>query len=267
MAAVIIVLYVATLCLQTINGISKFNFYFPDRLKLDLVKRKWILSRLKKFFNLLNVENLERISRRFFEFMVTMFLRWLVWKIFCFFMAYILDKFGYFDFMGEYFMKLHNLFDLEVDRFCSIFAQEMEVILKTRNLFNPLTCQQWKDFFKETIGSSEGLKIFRSLLIEIINNSIGIEKIDNLVLIDAFDNPEKFILMPRSNSNVDNLIKTMKRSSILWRFSRHCNGYDFDLLMKLLKSYYFKGLPYQLAQVKDYLDIFKNYVVVIVITK
>jgi hypothetical protein len=128
-----------------------------------------------------------------------------------------------------------------VDRFCSIFAQEMEVILKTRNLFNPLTRQQWKDFFKETIGSTEGLKIFRSLLIEIINNSIGIEKIDNLVLIDAFENSEKFVLMPRSNSNVDDLIKTMKRSSILWRFSCHYKGYDFDLLMKLLKYYYFNG--------------------------
>lgn len=138
------------------------------------------------------------------------------------------------------------------------------MILKMRNLVNPLTRQEWENFFRETIISTEGLKIFRSLLIEIMGHTIGSEKLDSLGLMNEFESSENYVLLPCSNSDVNHLIQKIKNSPFLWRFSRYY-GYDFDQLMKLLKSYYFGDLPYQLAQVKVYLGVFKKYLIIIII--
>ena len=169
--------------------------------------------------------------------------------------------------MGKKFIKLYNLFDSEIQVFCSIFAQEMERILASRAVHNPLTRQQWEEFFRSTLTESEeGIEIFRSLVIEIIEHTILPQPIQTMKMVMDLDSSGEFILLPRNNTQVEDLIRSMEKSTLLWQFSRYCKGYDFSELMKMLKSHYSGHLPYKFSMVKRYLEFLKKSLVIVIIT-
>jgi hypothetical protein len=143
----------------------------------------------------------------------------------------------------------------------------MESILANRALNNPLSREQWEEFFRSILTESEeGIEIFRSLVIEIIKHAIDAQPIQTMRMVSALDTSGEFILLPRQNQDVKNLIRSMEKSTLLWDFSRYCKGYDFIQLMRALKSHYSGHLPYQFSMVKRYLEFLKKSLVVVIIT-
>ena len=262
----IIILYSTTFLLQKAHKSN--DFYVIKKIIILLNGSKIFLKiKVKCYLDYLTVDQLEKLSRAFFQYLVTVLINWLIWKILSLFTALTLEKLGFFSYMGKKFIKLYNLFDSEIQVFCSIFAQEMERILASRAVHNPLTRQQWEEFFRSTLTESEeGIEIFRSLVIEIIEHTILPQPIQTIKMVMDLDSSGEFILLPRHNTQVENIIQSMEKSTILWQFSRYCKGYDFNELMKMLKSHYSGHLPYQFSMVKRYLEFLKKSLVIVIIT-
>ena len=262
----IIILYSTTFLLQKAHKSN--DFYVIKKIIILLNGSKIFLKiKVKYYLDYLTVEQLEKLSRVFFQYLVTVLINWLLWKILSFFMALTLEKLGFFSYMGKKFIKLFNSFDSEIQVFCSIFAQEMERILASRAVHNPLSRKQWEEFFYSTLTESEeGIEIFRSLVIEIIEHTILPQPIQTIKMVMDLDSSGEFILLPRHNTQVENIIQSMEKSTILWQFSRYCKGYDFNELMKMLKSHYSGHLPYQFSMVKRYLEFLKKSLVIVIIT-
>lgn len=262
----IIILYSTTFLLQKAH--KSGDFYVIKKIMIFLNGSKVFLKiKVKYYLDYLTVEQLEKLSRAFFQYLVTVLINWLFWKILSLFMALTLERLGFFSYMGKKFVKLFNLFDIEIQVFCSIFAQEMETILANRSLQNPLTRKQWEEFFRSTLTESqEGIEIFRSLVIEIIEHTIVPKPIQTMKMVMELDTSGEFILLPRQNIEVENLIRSMEKSTLLWQFSRYCKGYDFSELMKVLKSHYSGHLPYKFSMVKRYLEFLKKSLVIVIIT-
>jgi len=262
----IIILYSTTFLLQKAHKSN--DFYVIKKIIIFLNGSKIFLKiKVKYYLDYLTAEQLEKLSRAIFEYIVTVFMHWLLWKITSFFVALTLEKLGFFNFMGRKFIKLFTLFNVEIDVFCSIFAQEMESILANRALNNPLSREQWEEFFRSILTESEeGIEIFRSLVIEIIKHAIDAQPIQTMRMVSALDTSGEFVLLPRQNQDVKNLIRSMEKSTLLWDFSRYCKGYDFIQLMRALKSHYSGHLPYQFSMVKRYLEFLKKSLVVVIIT-
>ena len=262
----IIILYSTTFLLQKAHKSN--DFYVIKKIIILLNGSKFFLKiKVKYYLDYLTVEQLEKLSRVFFQYLVTVLINWLLWKILSFFMALTLEKLGFFSYMGKKFIKLFNSFDSEIQVFCSIFAQEMERILASRAVHNPLSRKQWEEFFYSTLTESEeGIEIFRSLVIEIIEHTILPQPIQTIKMVMDLDSSGEFILLPRHNTQVENIIQSMEKSTILWQFSRYCKGYDFNELMKMLKSHYSGHLPYQFSMVKRYLEFLKKSLVIVIIT-
>lgn len=262
----IIILYAATLGLEKLHRARKL--YVIREITVFLKGSKVFLRiKFKCFLECLTADQLEKLSRTIFEYLVRAFIHWLIWKISSFFIALTLEKLGFFNFMGRKFIKLFTLFNVEINVFCSIFAQEMESILANRALNNPLSREQWEEFFRSILTESEeGIEIFRSLVIEIIKHAIDAQPIQTMRMVSALDTSGEFILLPRQNQDVKNLIRSMEKSTLLWDFSRYCKGYDFIQLMRALKSHYSGHLPYQFSMVKRYLEFLKKSLVVVIIT-
>jgi len=262
----IIILYATSVALEKARSYK--NFHVIEKITLSLKGSKVFLRiKFKTFLDCLTAEQLEKVSRAFFQYMVTAFIHWLLWKIFNFSIAFSLEKLGFFNYMGNKFVKLFSLFDIDIQIFCSIFAQEMESILASRAIRNPLTRQQWEDFFLSTLTEyEEGIEIFRSLVIEIIMDSIGAQPIEIMKMVKQLDNSGEFILLPRQNTEVIDFMRSIEKSTILWSFSRYYQGYDFTKLMRDLKSYYSGYLPYQCSMRKRYLEFLKESLIIVVIT-
>lgn len=262
----IIILYSTTFLLQKAH--KSGDFYVIKKIRIFLNGSKIFLKiKVKCYLDYLTVDQLEKLSRAFFQYLVTVLINWLIWKILSLFTALTLEKLGFFSYMGKKFIKLYNLFDSEIQVFCSIFAQEMERILASRAVHNPLTRQQWEEFFRSTLTESEeGIEIFRSLVIEIIEHTILPQPIQTMKMVMDLDSSGEFILLPRNNTQVEDLIRSMEKSTLLWQFSRYCKGYDFSELMKMLKSHYSGHLPYKFSMVKRYLEFLKKSLVIVIIT-
>jgi hypothetical protein len=263
----IVIFYAASLGLEKLHRAK--NLYVIKEITIFFKGSKaFVRIKFRYFLECLTADQLEKFSRAVFEYILTAFIHWLIWKISSFFIALTLEKLGFFNFMGRKFIKLFTLFNVEIDVFCSIFAQEMESILANRALNNPLSREQWEEFFRSILTESEeGIEIFRSLVIEIINHAIDAQPIQTMRMVSALDTSGEFVLLPRQNKYVKNLIRSMEKSTILWQFSRYCKGYDFNKLMKMLKSHYSGHMPYQFTMVKRYLEFLQKSLVIVIIPR